>query len=698
MHSETEQGTPRPFVPRRFTYPKKVWRFGMLCGLLFVALLGVSYGPHVTGWPLVMCVVGACVLALAVVVCLLGNLSAWLGRRRGCVLTDKGIAVEWGWTGRRSFKWEQIRRIVRSGDSVIIRISRWSGPALLAYPFVFRNIIPEILRRRPNLKVGKDIQRCLADPGRPTRLKRRGVILGLTCNTVLALLALWPEIVGLDSIDGILIAYVFILASFSVALHAAFTASAAGAKAGFLPAALLCPMIVGLALILHIFSGAPQSSLHMMVAAGATITILGFLVVLTPAALTRWRQAIILCLLVAVPAGVFACGKATAWPRQDISHLFPDDAYYFGWHRSGRHPAPLYANDLQHVVEFPSLAVRPIPQYPGGRSIIYWYGDAYLVRAVESPNVADPEQSDHNVRKLLIYDFSEGRETQIPTVGRFVCAQVSPNGRYIAWLNEIPPPDPEDPQTPAESQLCLYDLQNKECLIQPLVLPDYAQVCWQRVGWQDDTNVIVRGEQRFPRESQETKTALHLFRLELPTMQTERSASTLKFDYWSPSPDFRRAFGDNRGGALSYVDLHTGEVTELAPGYTPTWQPDSRYAYRIRDHKGKAWLARFDAEEATETLLWEAPRETDLRSISPRGRWALFEHHKLLCLRTWIVADIATGKRHTIETPGGLSYGPLWTPFLSPWSPDERTLILHSHPLHGPITWVTLHTIPADWP
>ena len=699
--SETPQGTQESSPPRRFSYPREPWRFRIFWPMLFVALLGIGYLPHVRSWQMMAFAAGTCAVAAIIAMGVLGDWTRWYGQRREFLITDEGISTEAKARGRRSLKWEDIRDIRSGGlgDGFVVRLKKeavWSRLELLAYPFVYTDIVPEIARHRPDLRLDSGIQRLLAEPTKPTMRKRWWNLPILACNAILMLIAFQ---------SGILPPYCYFLrflghwGSFWAIMGLIFISLSAGSahrfpnsmRQAFVRSAMLCPMMIVFGLILHFATEAPRRSIEILGAAGMTITVLAGAITLLPGELTRRRLGIILLVLLGVAGGVFVYRNATTLPGRDISHLLPQTRRGIIWSPSGKQFAPQASLGLGYVVDLPSLERRPIPRHQR-RSLIYWLDDVHLIRKVmpytEYPASRPADEECH----LYSYDFLEEHETKIATAAWPFNAVVSPDGRYLAYLKESPRVQMEDGCEPTEHELSVYNLLRNNQVSEPLVLPEPIVVNWWGVGWRDSTTVVVEGTSKVPPGSREIKTALHLFSLNLQNRQTEHFISNRRFRYWHLSPDFGRAFAvdytNESKTSISYVDLPTEEVVELVTGEIPTWQQDGRYAFRLRDHQANQWLARFDAQARTETLLLRTPPNTVLKGISPKGRFALFGKLEILSLRISLIMDISTGKTFTMENPG--------VNLVAWWSPDDRNLIIESTSFLRDARWTILFELPPS--
>ncbi|MDC0667308.1 hypothetical protein [Nannocystis radixulma] len=113
---------------------------------------------------------------------------------------------------------------------------------------------------------------------------------------------------------------------------------------------------------------------------------------------------------------------------------------------------------------------------------------------------------------------------------------------------------------------------------------------------------------------------------------------------------------------LAFLDLHTREVTEIAPVertqqvYTPRWSPDGKkVAYSMHRAGGYRDLYVYDREAGTHTRM-TADRWIDTTpAYSPDGRWLLFSSDRDHVINVYAI-DLATGRTRQVTNVLGAAF------------------------------------------
>jgi len=421
--------------------------------------------------------------------------------------------------------------------------------------------------------------------------------------------------------------------------------------------------------------------------------------------LGRRAQTAIFCAAVAAGGLAYGIDAVTAWHRRDITPILKADLPMvpFPWSDDGRKVLVNwladYARDeaAQQVVADLSAGTATVLPPHKGAFVTARPAPGCVVRSVRA-------RGDEK-RQLFLYRLADGREAllsgNVTDYPAMFGPSVSPTGKAVCWL--------ETAETPL---LKVYDVTTGRTRTVNVAWPTATGLEWQEALWIDGQTLGVVGSGPEREEDQKHRySRLHTLRIHIPDLTMQHLIAPGEFRGWRPAPDLTSAFAVARQGhedVVYYVDLRTGRVQPMGGEEKPVWTPDGKRAFRVINRApNKPWLMAFDPATSTETPLLKIPGGFRLVDVSPRGRFALLKRDGWR-LRPLVVVDVASGRRHALNTPGsalltGIMMDFHWRERLlgtSFWSPDGRRLTIPSFWLDGRRTTMRtwLYTVPDDWP
>jgi hypothetical protein len=198
----------------------------------------------------------------------------------------------------------------------------------------------------------------------------------------------------------------------------------------------------------------------------------------------------------------------------------------------------------------------------------------------------------------------------------------------------------------------------------------------------------------------ESGTPLNLLRITLGDEEYSVFTSSHRYDRWLPTRDFKYAFGLNTKDTWQYsvsvVNLKTDEAMQLPGESTPQMLPDSSCAFRVAERSGRRYLMRFEFTAQQDVPLCRVRAEIEVIAVSNSGSYALLGSPKLLSLPHYVVMHLPSGTKYQLRRPGSFGFvsGEMipYIPQASPFSPDERTLVLQAS--RGETVGTLLYTLP----
>jgi len=691
-----------------FLYPRIRSVFPLVCGLLPPGAAALMYLPYTSGS--VLTSLAAFLLAMAVAALLPVSIPFLTSRTRKISLNDEGISV-----GKKFARWEEITEVrkgrLRARPVELVLGGRDLGSSwwprrfgrrpprlcLLSYPFVFREVLPAVLSRCPNVTVSDRLRSAMAGLASDAHGPRWSA-------AILAAMALMLVTIPFlarycDPLPCMMIFFV----GMALLFYAAQTAQGLACTPEHqLVAVMFSSWLLPLWLpMVHGWLDAPACAMDVSVAVTVTLFLAAATVAGLRMKLNGLGKAAIVAIVVAVGVFVYRRQIKSVWPRTEITHLVGKGAHFlpFRWSQDGARCVASSASggkgEEQRVVDTEALQSIPLPVHSGGQ-FVWWLDRSCAIRTV----------SDGNGPVWVLYRFADRREVRL-AAGRYVGVSsrrcVWPNTSRVCWLES-----PDDGNT---FELKTYDLEADRPETLDIAWPKEDRIDWRACDWLDDRTLGVQGLQPDGNGngSECAPKRLHILRVDCHDRTVQHSVAAGKFLKWRVSPDYRHVFAGGRdgqgGSGVYYLDLQTGRTSPLGGGDVPVWQADGRYAYRTaRIGEAGTWLCRFDPSDGTWTRRLRIPENMELAALSPRGRVAIlsFRGHRLWPL---VVADVGSGKRHRLAT--SVMSGFLGTGFLSSWqeqfphvslfSGDERRFLLQSLDVSTGLLRSYLYTLPDDW-
>lgn len=660
-----ESGREQVFVldrPRSF--------FADLCAFLPVVVFVLLFLPHCRG-PISRWIA----IGLGAAMAITGAFTVF-ERRRTIRLTEKGISY-----GRRSLQWEDIKSVrkwfLRFTPVVLESESWWYPPLRLPpHPLVYRQVLPELLRRRPDLDVSSRVRRAIESPEGAIGIPRWAALLMLASAVTIGLIPLFLRFHSHNVWLSAYAAYTFL------SMGTQFATLSAHSKAELFAreTASLHMGLVGLSPGVLLVADVPMHSVDALMAMVCVLLLASAAIVGLRLSLGMLQKLLILVLMACIPAGIHAYGASRALTRTNITHVVgtemrgPDriwakhDNLAVGWLADGEE------GQRHLVVSFSPLKATPLPLHQGSQ----------ITAGLNSRAVVRRITSDGN-SSLYLYRFAEGNEVRLSSGGRVVPMTgqcISPDGRTVCWLEW----DAND----ALPLVRTADLDRAEARTLSVNWPEDPNVRWQGCRWAGSQTLIVQGLQGDDPNDRAGYQALHLLRVALRDGQSEHVTTSRRFRQWRLSPDAILAFAEGFEGrdqdAVHLVELRTERTKRLGRGLLPVWQADGQCAFWLTDPDGKGTaLCRIDPRRGTQQVLLRMPAGMGLAWLSPRGRFALLERTDRATGSVWLV-NVATAERRRVRMsllsaiffdvclPGDVGWK--WFPALSIWSRDERFFIL----------------------
>jgi len=674
---------------RHFPYPRPGFIFADLCWFLPWAVAALLYMPHLTST--FFKVAFAAYTAMAALAPALALLFRWRGK--GITLDREGISVH-----RRFGRWEEIKRI-RMGPlrnmPIVVRLDRprRSILRLPRYPVIFREVVPAILGRRPDLAISDRLRRAIADPETATRLPRwTGTLLAAAALVLMSLPFLARHADAMLVLTAVVASWAPLLPLAMVwgvphTTEQNFVHWAAGP--------VVLPVLV---LYLHLFLNLPLRLLDAAVAPLAVLLLAAAAVAGLRLRLNRARMAAILILALIAPAAVYALEPRRDLARQDITGLLGPGLLLppFFWSEDGKLAVTWLADgdkgEQQRVLDVTSLKTTPLPLRPGIQ-VVRWLDQSFVVRTT----FADGK------RALHLYRFATDRETSLAPPGVFGVAIgrcISPDRRRLAWL--------EVATEGAALTLKIHDLDTGGTKGLNPSLPRRDDIKAYECRWADDRAVAILAYEPGGQAGWGKPKGLHLLRVEVENGSQTHTSTVKRFREWTVSPDCRHAFGvgaeDQKDRGVHYVDLGSGRTVRLGGEALPVWGHGGRWAFRVVGAESKQrWLCRIDMQNISEVRVLEIPENSELCALSPRGRFAILRVGRFR-IAPVLVVNIQSGEWRRLDLSALALFvctGPLersgFFPWLSRWSGDGRRFVINAPVLQDASFKTHLYTLPDDW-
>jgi len=683
---------------RVFRYPRPSWRVGLLCAVYVLGVFSAfclpsmlradaAFHGHMTAFFAVL------------VLLVMGALQSPVWRHRKTVLTDAGIRV-----GRRFAAWEDLKKIdVRGWPPFCVGVQPrraslswrdrflWGGAlGLPACEMVYRELIPAILEKRPDLELSKRVRRHLEDPSRCRPPTWPLIALALLDVVVLS----WLVFAGPLHLMVLFAAGMGIFC-LNLWVPAMLPWTGRDARDFFVRATFLCVLIAGVATSFTLFIPFEHYELQSLrvvalVLSSAALVVLLFMRSLEAPAC---RVALVVVLLV-LPPTTYLSFRTQSWHSEDVTDRLADEDIFFTiWGRSGRYLSAWNAEVHDRVLDVTTGKSRPVPSQ--AEAVVVHLDGRLLVRR------AGPAEDG----RLLVYDFASGEEVDMHARGelRFIRGRpLSPDGRRLAWLE----PGVDDNTL----QLRVWNVETHEAE-GPLTPLAGAGLTWRprEVFWRDDATIVVAGSATSKDDPCGDPGSFCMLRVRMGE-RPEVSAlvvSSGRSRNWFAAPDGRYVLGlsKRQDGPRDWFDLYILEVasdrlTPLAtPGSTPVFSSSGDAFFRATRIDGQMMLTRVEIASARETPLLKVPHGLDLAAVSGSGEFALFITEGLLMGGMAVVCHIPTGKQHRmyfsgLRSPTKPLPSMMWSG-TAVFSPDDRRFFIPVIGAGG--TRVLLYEIPPDW-
>lgn len=685
----------------RFVFPPGPRGFAAACAALPVAIAVVVLLPYLDARMLAILVgVGAVFLLGTIFVA-----PVWWAPRTA-TLTEGGIAV-----GKRFMKWEELTEVrkglFRCTPFALVRAARPRRLVLLTHPVVLRELLPAILRRRPEVTVSKHARRALANPESATWAPRW---VGLLLLAAAAAAAAVPVLVRYGHLWTLIPTACAVLPFWLVACFA--SPPGATGELRFVQDALFPGgfIVLSFTMSLGVYD-VPFFAIDASVAPVAVLHLAAGLVVLGRAKLRRLLKALIVACAIGLPLLIHQLGPRDALARTDITELFGGERVLppLFWSEDGALAASSLPDGSrgwrQTVADLARHRSVPLPGHDSSLWMM-WLDRSCACRAVR-------EQDQWG---LYLFRFDDGRDVRLstvkyPTIPRL--RHMSPDGRRLCWLA----PSEED-QPPL---IKTYDLKADRVEELEIKWPAGEHIAWGECGWADRETLVIQGHSPGPgaqpepgqaeaaQAERDRAQALHVLWVSYEDRTVQHAVSPRRFSGWRISADGRYAFATGPEGdvpaGVHFLDLRTGRMVNIGGEKFPAWAPDGRVAVRVSGSHGREqWLCRFDAGKAIETPVLKIPEGEELVAASPRGRFAILRDRDRYRLRPLSLVNVATGQRLPLPTAvvSGLLLWLGWqgVPRLCPWestfSLDGGKFVLLSF---TPRTrfGLQLYSIPEEW-
>ena len=695
----------------RFHYPRKPWPLPVFCYVFPALLLWWFCIRHLPSEVMIESTFGLAFLTGIFIVCLLDPSTIWISWHGGVALDEDGITI-----GNSSIPWDKIEmakpyQFLLWKTSMLQlkleaeKVSFWSirksfgrgrrnTATLPAHPVTYRDVLPAILRVRPELEVSPTIRRYMQEPEKvdvPNRFVSVGV---LAAAVAFLVVELWPFVFLPRDLRRLL--FVFALP----ALHGLFagrspTLSTYNPRGLFLRSAVSGPALpAAAAFATSMFSGMLLTGSRVVLVTALVMALVAVAVAFM-GKLTVRRQGIVAGIIIMVPPAVLLHAGATQWPATDITNavsgasldrsVLPMQSY---WGRDGVHLCEAYEGLENGVLHLPDMSTRSVPRHDvAGRVVAL--SKRFLVRWF-------PETL--KAAELWAYDFEHEEEFQLAQGDFCIGGQpLSPDGTKLAWL-EIGKDD-------RWQTLRIWDLTTrreagKATRPQPAHTRPRRGSTWP--SWKSDDRLVLWGC------SDQEVLAFH-FDTRGQLVQTLRCPG--RFKYILGLQDGLRLLRltgvRHKSSFLTYtidcVDMTQQQIRKLdGVGEWPHMVPGTDLGFRVRYDPSGRNLTRFNVRNLREEVVCAAPKGMELYGMSSDGALALFGPAGLEFLppSVYTVCHIATGHPHTVRTGGMtaeaplIGFGPI-RPGLFPISPTRRWLFMS--PFGFLDSRVFLFEIPPDW-
>ena len=678
----------------RFTYPKKAWALPLFCHLwLFFLVVFQLYGrvpkEFADGywWMIPSYLLMVCIW--------LWNWPFWGELPRRSITADhKGISV-----GKRFIEWQAIEKIdigppTIGRAAIRLRLKRKprsffsvrsgpKNPLFAAHPTLYRQIIPAILKERPEWAVSLKVQRLLKQPDRAGAPRLWLLVPALTIISILlaaALFSKYQNLSGYTTIGSLMNIIVIIAGAYAMPVIR-------NTGESYVKNVLMSGFLLGSAIIAFSFGIGDLAGMELIIRAGLLMSITALLVVFVVKELSAKIQYGLLCMLL-IPAGLYWYQIANMLPTTQIRVKRAENDYSsYLWAQTGEY---LTDGDGCHLLNAPTGQITTMPTRRD-RSNVIWLDERYLIQSANDVNDA---------MQLWVRDLQRGCEYKAPTgLGPSPgCVQpVSPDGTMLAWVDQR--------QDPNEQEIRLMDLDTRQLWPTTYTLPTARDWHHNGVIWADQNSLVVYGRPPVKRKPAGGYN-LHLLNINRSTNERLAYESPIKCTGWYPSPNWRYVLGIVKDGEQIQVHLvdmvaarHVTLPGNLSGDKFPL--PMTECAYRIDLHKGRHFLLCLDYAMGIERPVAPAPRGAALYAVDRYGRFALLGPplDETFAFARYELLNLSTGRRQRIRVPNscaGLSSIRVIinNPAASPFSPDGRTLVLESFTFVG--TQVCLCELPSQ--
>ncbi len=608
---------------------------------------------------------------------LFGGLDVLLGKGllpREIRLSDQGVRI-----CKRLVAWDEIALVECRLAGVQVRTSDGKKHGLLNHPNVYREVLPELLRRRPDLDVSKRLLRRLDDPDRPARIARW---VALPWATVGLLVAMEPLLVHTLPIMSFATLALVMLPFLLLATLLGVGPPVTQRQAFIWEVGVFCGLAASLP---RLYTFANWSAVAALDAVAISFGVLCLAAAAVAAGATVMRGKmlsvlgrVVLAVVFLIPPANFAAQSHRHFRKDDLTPLLPGTPSPAAvWSPDGRYCIDFLADGqtsshtLLDVMRFRS---HPLPRHEGAAA--WGLSNRVLIRRT------------HDRTKLLAYRVPDGPEVELVTRPDFpyITSQPISPGGLVCWTQESPP----DGRIALRLWNTGTDAQTS--LSAPLPAPEAEWIGWR---WQDaETLALLALSPKAKGQAQPPQT-LHVVRFRpwpFADRQPEVWSSPERLTGWNVSPDGEHAFALKAvpaglegsapaGGSVVYVNLRDGRTVELGGSTVPVWSPDSRWGLRVaRPTQVQPGLrvCRFDVASGVESAH-PLPTGWSVASLSPLGRYAILKHDdRIYPLMLFNVID---GRRHClpvnfISTITLTDDWPRGHGLYSMWSPTEKQFLL----------------------